>query len=56
MPILEYNTKLSKGGPNSIRSVVPQEILKLLDLKLGDSLHWIVNIDDTITVTVEKKE
>lgn len=56
MPILEYNTKLSKGGPNSIRSVVPQEILKLLELELGDSLHWIVNIDEKVTVTVEKLE
>ncbi len=54
MPILEYTTKLSKGGPNSIRSVIPQEILKLLELKQGDSLHWKVIIEDKITVEVEK--
>ena len=44
MPMLEYTTKLSKGGPNSIRSVIPQEILKLLELEQGDSLHWKVII------------
>lgn len=54
MPILEYTTKLSKGGPNSIRSVIPKEVLKLLELELGDSLKWTVNIDDGITVTVRK--
>ena len=54
MPILEDTTKLSKGGPNSIRSVIPQEILKLLELQQGDSLHWKVIIEDKITVEVEK--
>ena len=54
MPILEYTTKLSKGGLNSIRSVIPQEILKLLELQQGDSLHWKVIIEDKITVEVEK--
>lgn len=56
MPILEYTTKLSKGGPNSIRSIVPQDVIKLLELELGDSLHWIVNIDEGITVSIEKAE
>lgn len=56
MPILEYTTKLSKGGPNSIRSIVPQDVIKLLELELGDSLHWIVNIDEEITVSIEKAE
>ncbi|WP_406532472.1 hypothetical protein [Methanobrevibacter sp.] len=52
--MLEYTTKLSKGGPNSTRSVIPQEILKLLELEQGDSLHWKVIIEDKITVEVEK--
>lgn len=56
MPILEYTTKLSKGGPNSIRSIVPQDVIKLLELELGDSLHWTVNIDNGITVTIKKAE
>ncbi|WP_432645570.1 hypothetical protein [Methanobrevibacter sp.] len=52
--IEQMTVYIRKGGPNSMRSVVPQEILKLLELEQGDSLHWKVIIEDKITVEVNK--
>ena len=44
-----------KGKSRSLRTTVPIEIVKLLDLKSGDKLIWKYGLGNT-TITVERSE
>lgn len=54
--MLEYTTKISIGGPNSLRTVIPKEILKILELEQGDSIRWKVQLDGSVKVEIEKAD
>ncbi|WP_158499612.1 hypothetical protein [Methanobrevibacter olleyae] len=55
--MVKYTSKISKGSSerDSARLIIPQGIRKLLEIDPGDSIDWIVNIDDKgIKVSVQK--
>ena len=54
--MLEYTTKISIGGPNSLRTVIPKEVLQLLELEQGDMIRWKVDVADGIRVEIEKSK
>ena len=58
--MIKYSSKISKGSSerDSARVVIPQGLRKILELNPGDTIDWIIEIDDKngITVTVEKSE
>ena len=59
MKVFEYDTKVSLARPNSNsgRTTIPKEIMKFLDMKIGDSINWEVRYTDGVTeVIVSKKE
>lgn len=60
MVMIKYSSKISKGSSerDSARVVIPQGLRKILELNPGDTIDWIIEIDDKngITVTVEKSE
>jgi bifunctional DNA-binding transcriptional regulator/antitoxin component of YhaV-PrlF toxin-antitoxin module len=56
MVMLEYTTKISIGGPNSLRTVIPKEVLRILELEQGDKIHWKVDLNERTTVSIEKFE
>ena len=55
--MVKYSSKVSKGTTNrdSARVIIPQGLRKLIEINPGDTLDWIVNIDEKgISVKVEK--
>lgn len=54
--MIEYKTRVNKINKqnNSLKITIPQGIVKLLDLKEGDDLTWIVDIEDNIKICIEK--
>ena len=49
----EYETKITSARPNSksVRTTVPKEVVKFLDLSEGDNIKWIVEIKSDKIVT-----
>lgn len=43
----EYNTKitLARSNSKSVRTTIPHEVVKFLDLSEGDNLKWIVDVN-----------
>lgn len=59
MKVFEYETKISIARPNSLsgRTTIPKEVMKFLDVGIGDSLQWTVEYKNGKTsVKVEKLE
>lgn len=58
MVMVKYTSKISKGSSerDSARLIIPQGIRKLLEVNPGDSIDWIVNIDNGMKITVQKSE
>ncbi len=59
MKVFEYETKISIARPNSKsgRTTIPKEVMKFLDVKIGDEVNWIVEYNDGKTeVRLEKVE
>ena len=57
--MFEYETKISIARPNSLsgRTTIPKEVMKFLDVGIGDSLQWTVEYKNGKTsVKVEKLE
>lgn len=57
--MFEYETKISIARPNSEsgRTTIPQEVMKFLDLSIGNSVKWIVKLDgDEVNVCLDKVE
>ena len=54
--MIEYKTRVNKINKqnNSLKITIPQGIVKLLDLKDGDDLTWIVDIEDNTKICIEK--
>lgn len=55
--MIKYKSKVSKGTSNrdSARVIIPQGVRKLLEINPGDSIEWIVNIENSnITLNVKK--
>ena len=57
----EYYTKITSARPNtkSVRTTIPHEVVKFLELKNGDNIKWVVDIDSKNIKTCiykEKKE
>lgn len=56
--MFDYESKISLARPNSksARTTIPKEVMKFLDLKIGDKVNWKVTIDgDKLTVNLYKK-
>ena len=53
--MIEYKTRVNKINKqnNSLKITIPQGIVKLLDLKDGDDLTWIVDIGDNIKICID---
>ena len=53
--MIEYKTRVNKINKqnNSLKITIPQGIVKLLDLKDGDDLTWIVDIEDNIKIYID---
>lgn len=59
MKVFEYKTKVTVARPNSTsgRTTVPKEVMGFLDLKIGDSVNWVVEYEaGKTTVRLEKSE
>lgn len=59
--MFKYNTKVNHANPNSktLRTTIPKEISKLLNIEPGDSIEWnvdvVTNEEFKIVVTKKKK-
>ena len=53
--MIEYKTRVNKINKqnNSLKITIPQGIVKLLDLKDGDDLIWIVDNGDNIKICID---
>ena len=59
MTVFEYETKISVARPNSLsgRTTIPKEVMKFLNVKIGDSINWIVEYNNGKTeIKIEKIE
>ena len=57
--MFEYETKISVARPNSLsgRTTIPKEVMKFLNVKIGDSINWIVEYNNGKTeIKIEKIE
>lgn len=57
--LFKQKTKISKGASNTnaVRTSVPATIARMMNVKAGDSIEWIVNsVDDEISITITKVE
>lgn len=57
--MFNYTSKINYANPksNSLRVGLPKEIVKILDVKAGDKMDWIVDVTDgEITVIAKKLE
>lgn len=48
-------TKASPKAPHSLRTTVPQGIVKQFNLKQGDKLDWMIEARDGQLIVVVKK-
>ena len=59
MKVFEYESKISVARPNSAsgRTTIPKEVMKFLDVEIGDSVKWIVEyVDGNTEIKVKKVE
>lgn len=60
MTILKNKSKISSANSTSvsIRTSIPLAVAQILNVKAGDTLDWIVDINDNndLFVTVEKSK
>ena len=57
--MFKYKSKVGIANPksNSLRVGVPKEIVKILELDVGDSIEWDVDVtNNEITVIASKAE
>lgn len=55
MPIINYKSKVSANSPNSARTTIPQGVMSVLDLDVGNTVIWEVEVtSDGINVSVKK--
>lgn len=57
--MFKYKSKVGKGSSkfDSARLIIPQQVRSFLEVNPGDSVNWIVNINEHGTkVTIEKAE
>ncbi len=57
MKVFEYESKISIARPNSLsgRTTIPKEVMKFLDVEIGDSVRWTVEyLDGETSVKIEK--
>ena len=56
MTIKKFTSKVNYANKNnSLRVIIPQDVIKALDINASDTLKWIIKEDDdNITVTIEK--
>lgn len=56
--MLKFESKISKSDPKSrsSRTIIPKEVMNLLDAKWGDTLEWNVKIDkeEGIRICIKK--
>ena len=55
----KYKSKVGRGSSkfDSARLIIPQQVRTFLEVNPGDSVEWIVSIDETgVKVTLEKSE
>lgn len=59
MKLMVLTSKITKATTKSQsgRTTIPKEIMEMKNLKIGDSIRWIIEAkDDKIIVTMEKNE
>lgn len=60
MIMFKYDTKanIANNKGKSLRTTIPKEIVKILDISAGDSIEWNVDVinNDTYQITITKKE
>ena len=56
--MLKFESKISKSDPKSrsSRTIIPKEVMNLLDAKWGDTLEWNVKIgkEEGIKICIKK--
>lgn len=53
---MEHKTKVGVLG-GSLKTSIPVNIVKLLEIEKGDNLIWLVDIkDDTVKIELKKQE
>lgn len=54
---VESTANLQASHSKSLRTTIPGEIVKALDLSVKDKIKWIVSAeDDELVITIRKKE
>lgn len=54
--MLKYKSKVGQGS-NSLRVIIPNEIVKITELNAGDYLTWNVEVtENNINIQVKKDE
>ncbi len=54
----EFITKVTIARPNSqsLRTTIPESVVKLMDLKAGDELSWAVKaLSEGFTITLTRR-
>lgn len=57
--MFKFKSKVGKGSSkfDSARLIIPQQVRKFLEVDPGDTVEWVVSIDEHGTkVTLEKSE
>lgn len=57
--MFKFKSKVGKGSSkfDSARLIIPQQVRKFLEIDPGDTVEWVVSIDENGTkVTLEKLE
>lgn len=58
--MFKYNTKVNNANPNSnsLRTTIPKEVTKILDISTGDTLEWDIDVinNNEFRIIVKKKE
>ena len=57
--LLTYNTKVNYANSKSksLKVGFPKEVGEILEIEVGDSIRWCINlIDDRIVITIEKND
>ena len=57
-PMIEYNSKISKANTkgSSLKVTIPQGVVKLLNLDVGDNIIWEVSLEDSSAKVCIKKK
>lgn len=59
MQKFEYHSKISIARPESKsgRTTIPKEVMKFLDLKIGDKIDWVVEVNsEEVNVQIKKSK